>query len=70
VREVNTAQAAFAARYCFSNVKSGEINHIVQENLGKAELGVKGFTVWHRNYKNTIYDILMSGGQWVEPPRR
>ncbi|MGA2572455.1 MAG: DUF4238 domain-containing protein [Terracidiphilus sp.] len=70
VREVNAAQAAFAARYCFSNIKSDEMNKVVQENLGKAELGVKGFTVWHRNYENTIYEILMSGGRWVEPPRR
>lgn len=70
VREVNAAQAAFAARYCFSNITSVEINQIFQANFGKAELGVKGFTVGHRNYQNSIYDIMMNNGRWVEPPRR
>ena len=70
VREVNLAQAAFATRHCFSNVGSIEIDQVIQEKLGIAELGVKGFTVWHRNYRDTIYDILMGGGRWVEPPRR
>ena len=62
VREVNVAQAAFAARFCFSNIKSSVIDQTVQEHFGKAELGVKGFTVWHRNYENAMYDILMNDG--------
>jgi hypothetical protein len=45
VSEVNAAQAAFAARFCFSNVESTVINGIAQENFGKAELGVRAFTV-------------------------
>jgi Protein of unknown function (DUF4238) len=63
VSEVNAAQAAFAARFCFSNVQSKAIDEVVQENIGKAELGVKGFTVWHRNYENAMFDILMNDGQ-------
>lgn len=59
VSEVNGAQAAFATRYCFSNIRSVEIDRIVQENLGKAEMGVRGFTVWHRNYETAVYDALM-----------
>jgi hypothetical protein len=50
VREVNAAQAAFAARSCFSNMESSEIDRIFQENFRKAEMGVNCFTVWHRNY--------------------
>ena len=69
-REVNIAQAAFAGRCCYSNIQSDEIDQIVQQNFGRAQLGVTAFTVWHRNYDNSIYEILMNNGQWVEPPRR
>lgn len=70
VSEVNAAEAAFAARFCFSNVESSVIDGIVQENFGKAELGVRGFTVWHRNYETAMFDILMNDGRWVEPRSR
>jgi hypothetical protein len=70
VTEVNAAQAAFAGRFCFSNIDSPWIDQIVQQNFGKAELGVRAFTVWHRNYETAIFDILMNGGNWVEPPYR
>ena len=70
VSEVNAAQAAFAARFCFSNVESTVIDRIVQENLGKAELGVKGFTVWHKNYETAMFDILMNDGQRLVPRDR
>jgi hypothetical protein len=45
VREVNTLQAAFAARYCFSNIESAAVDRICQENLGKARMGANCFTV-------------------------
>lgn len=60
VREINAAQAAFAGRSCFSNVESAEIDRIFQENFGKAEMGVKSFTIWHRHYDTALYDILMN----------
>jgi hypothetical protein len=41
----------------------------MQQNFGKAKLGVTAFTVWHRNYDNTVYELLMNNGRWVEPPR-
>jgi hypothetical protein len=63
--EVNAAQAAFAGRYCFANKESSAIDRVVQENFGKAELGVRGFTLWHRDYSTAIYDILMG-----QPPGR
>lgn len=69
VLEINTAQAAFATCYCYSHIQSNFIDQIVKENLGAAELGVKGFTVWHRNYATAIYDIMMNNGRWVEPKR-
>jgi hypothetical protein len=60
VREVNAAQAAFATRFCFSNVRNPGIDQLFQENFGKAEIGAKSFTIWHRNYGNAVYDILMN----------
>ncbi len=60
VREVNAAQAAFASRFCFSNIQSTGIDQLVQENIGRAEMGVRGFTVSHRDYSTAVYDILMS----------
>jgi hypothetical protein len=68
-QEINYAQAAFAGRFCFANIRSEEINTIMQQNFGKAKLGVTAFTVWHRNYDNTVYELLMNNGRWVEPPR-
>jgi hypothetical protein len=65
-KEVNIAQAAFAARACYSHAKSDAIDDIVQGNFGRAELGVKSFTVWHRNYSTAIYDILMHEPRWLE----
>jgi hypothetical protein len=60
VRAVNAAQAAFAGRYCFSNVKSAVIDQVFQENFGRAEMGVRGFTIWHRDYRTAFYDFLMN----------
>jgi hypothetical protein len=60
VEEINTAQAAFAGRSCFANINSPVIDRMFQENFGRAQLGVKGFTVWHRDYSTAVYDYLMS----------
>jgi hypothetical protein len=60
VREVNIAQAAFAYKHCFANIKSDQIDEIMQQEFGKAEIGVKAFTVWHRDYKNALYESLMA----------
>lgn len=69
-REVNVGQAAFAGRFCFANIRSDSINQIMEDNFGRAQLGVRSFTIWHRNYDNTVYELLMNDGRWVEPPRR
>jgi hypothetical protein len=70
VKEVNIAQAAFAARACYSHAKSDAIDKVVQDNFGRAELGVKSFTVWHRDYSTAIYDILMHEPRWLERTAR
>jgi hypothetical protein len=70
VKEVNIAQAAFAARACYAHLKSDAIDGIVQDNFGKAELGVKSFTIWHRDYSTAVYDILMCNPHWLERTAR
>ena len=70
VDNVNIAQAAFAYRDCFANNYMPEIDVLVQRYISTARIGEDVFTVWHRNYDNAIYEILMNGGRWVEPPRR
>ncbi len=70
LREINMAQAAFASSACFANQKSAEIDVIVQQYISTVKLGQNAFTVFHRNYDNTVYDMLMNHGRWVEPPRR
>ena len=60
VREVNIAQAAFAHKHCFANIKCDQVDEIVQQESGKAEIGVKAFTVSHIDYKNTVYELLMA----------
>ena len=69
VADINAAQAAFASRYCFTNINRLELNQVLQPAFGAAELGVKSFTVWHRNYDESIYELLMNNGRFVPPPR-
>lgn len=59
VAEVNTAQAAFATRHCFSNVNSPVIDALLQPSFGNAEIGVRSFTIWHRNFEQSLYSTLM-----------
>jgi hypothetical protein len=70
IDEVNIAQAAFAYRDCFGSTDSAGIDALVQQHISTARIGDNVFTIWHRNYDNIIYEILMNGGRWVEPPRR
>jgi len=60
VREVNIAQAAFAHKHCFANIKSEQIDEMVQQEIGKAEVGVKAFSVGYKDYKNAVYEHLMA----------
>lgn len=70
VDEINIAQAAFAYRDCFANIYKPEIDALVQAHISTSRIGDNIFTVWHRNYDEAFYKILMNGGRWVEPPRR
>jgi hypothetical protein len=67
--EINMAQAAFAIRSCFAHEYIEALDRIVQRHISIVKIGENAFTVFHRNYAGTIYDILMGRGQWVDPPR-
>jgi hypothetical protein len=70
VTEINIAQASFATAACFANQNSREMDAIVQQYISSVKLGENAFTVLHRNYDNAIYEIIMDGARWAEPPRR
>lgn len=57
--EVNMAQAAFATEHCFTNVRSPEIDTVLQPQFGKVRLGIEGFSVTHIDYNKVLFDILM-----------
>jgi len=69
VDDINAALASMSTRYCYTNVNSPLVDRVVQEWAGNAELGVKSFTVWHRNYDDSFYDLFMNDGKWIDPPR-
>lgn len=62
VLEINIVQAAFAHHACFANRRSDEIDKIVQENIHKFKIGQNVFTLWHRNFDEMFYDIMMQHG--------
>ena len=59
VEDINAAQAAFSSRHCFTNINSPELDHLLQPSFGCAEMGTKSFTLWHRNYDHTYYEMLL-----------
>jgi hypothetical protein len=62
VKEVNEAQAAYATQYVYTSVNSAELNDILQPHFGRTRLGVNAFSVRHRNYANTMFELLMNRG--------
>jgi Protein of unknown function (DUF4238) len=70
VKEVNTAQAAFAYRSCFANQYSAEIDEIVQTHVSTARIGENVFTLWHRNFDKTFFELLIkTPNRWPKPYR-
>jgi hypothetical protein len=67
-QEVNIAQASFASNYCYTNIRSDVLDATLQPHFGRTIIGVNAFSIRHRDYSRTMFDILMNRGQWVEPP--
>lgn len=68
VGEVNVAQASFATKYCYTNLESGELDGILQPHFGRTRLGINAFSVRHRNYGDTMFNLLMNRGEGFEAP--
>jgi hypothetical protein len=41
---------------------------VLQPHFGRTRLGINAFSVRHRNYTNTMFEILLNGGQGFEAP--
>jgi Protein of unknown function (DUF4238) len=67
-REVNEAQASFATRYCYTNLENAELNAVLQPHFGRSRIGINAFSVRHRNYANTMFEILMNDGRGFNAP--
>jgi len=68
VREVNHAQASFATKYCYTSIQSAELNSILQPHFSRSRLGITAFSVRHRDYSNTMFEILMNKGRGFSAP--
>lgn len=58
--EINMAEASFATRRCFANINNAELDQLLQPHFGNTRLGETGFTLNHRDFRNTMFEILMS----------
>jgi len=59
VQEINIAQAAFAHHACFANQNKKELDDVMQRYAHTVQLGRNAFTLWHRNFDDLFFDILM-----------
>jgi hypothetical protein len=70
INEINHAQAAFATRYCYAHKSDPAIDKVLQSIFSKRQIGINAFSVRHRNYDDTMFEILMSGGSSFRAPKR
>lgn len=70
IREVNQAQARFATKYCYTHKNDPLLNEALQPVFGQSKIGINVFSVRHRNYTDTMFDLFMSGGHDFRAPQR
>jgi hypothetical protein len=70
INEVNRAQAAFATRYCYAHKNDPAIDRDLQSQFSLNRIGINSFSVRHRNYADTMFELLMSRGSSFQAPRR
>jgi hypothetical protein len=58
--EVNAAQAAFATQHCFTNIRSTELDELLQPEFGIVRLGIDGFSINHLDHAAKLFEILMN----------
>lgn len=69
VQEVNQAQASFCVAHCYTDRNEPELDRLLQPVFGQSSLGINVFSVRHRDYSNTMFELLMSGGRNFVAPR-
>jgi hypothetical protein len=47
----------------YRNLNIPELNHLLQPRFGRIRLGINAFSIRHRNYADTMFELLMSGGR-------
>ncbi len=60
IEDVNAAQASFATSACYTCTESTALNEILQPRFGKAQLLVNAFSLKHRDFSNTMFELLMN----------
>jgi len=70
INEVNRAQAAFSTRYCYAHKNDPIVDQDLQSQFNRNRIGINSFSVRHRNYSDTMFELLMSGGSSFRAPRR
>jgi hypothetical protein len=68
INEVNRAQAAFATRYCYAHKNDPIVDNDLQSQFSNNRIGINSFSVRHRNYADTMFELLMSGGSSFRAP--
>ena len=63
ISEINRAEAAFATKYCYGHKNDPAIDSDLQPMFGLARIGINACSVRHRNYNDTMFEILMNGGR-------
>jgi hypothetical protein len=69
-QEVNRAQASFATQHCFTNIHCDKLDSDLQPCFGRVRLGINAFSFRHRDFSDTMFNLLMNRGRWTEPPLR
>jgi hypothetical protein len=69
-QEVNRAQASFATQHCFTNLCSDRLDSTLQPCFGRVRLGINAFSLRHRDFSDTMFNLLMNRGRWTDAPMR
>jgi hypothetical protein len=68
--EINRAQAAFATNACYAWKNDPVLDQLLQPKFGTVQIGINAFSVRHRNYESTMFELFMTGGSSFRATRR
>ena len=67
ISEVNMAQPALATKHCYAWKTDPAIDTDLRPMFGKARIGFNVYSVRHRNYSETMFELMMSGEGILRP---